>query len=207
MTETRGFQAQSLTCHRGGRLLFTGVNINLSAGDALLISGRNGVGKTSLLRQLSGLVKPDEGRLNVNGTDADDDPERYRSHISYLGHRNALKPALTVSENINFWAKLRAGTSIDEALDALNITHLADTPVRLLSSGQKRRSALARLHACGASLWLLDEPSTGLDTASRQRLDAMIANHRGKGGMVIAVAHGDLQMADAKDLRLEENAA
>lgn len=206
MTQVRGFQAQSLTCRRGGRLLFTGVNIDLSAGDALLISGRNGVGKTSLLRQLSGLVKPDEGQLTVNGTNANDDPELYRSHIAYLGHRNALKPALTVSENICFWARLRGGTSIDDALEAMNITHLADTPVRLLSSGQKRRSALARLHACGATLWLLDEPSTGLDAASRQRLDAMIDNHRKNGGMVIAVAHGDLQMADAKDLRLEENA-
>lgn len=206
MSEAQGYKVQSLACRRGGRMLFTDVSFTLDAGEALLITGKNGVGKTSLLRILSGLVKAEGGTLSMQNISADDDPEAYRIPIAYLGHRNALKPALSVIENIRFWAELRGGSRVDQAMDVMNIAHLANTPVRLLSSGQKRRSALARLYACGAKLWLLDEPSTGLDVASRARLDAMIATHREEGGMVIAVAHGDLAMADAKELRLEENA-
>lgn len=206
MSAPQGYKVQSLACRRGGRMLFTDVSFELDAGDALLISGRNGVGKTSLLRILSGLVKAEDGQLFIGEVSADDDPEAYRAPIAYLGHRNALKPALSVMDNIQFWAGLRGGTRVEDAMTAMNITHLSNTPVRLLSSGQKRRSALARLYACGARLWLLDEPSTGLDAASRKRLDAMIASHREEGGMVIAVAHGDLVMPNAKDLRLEDNA-
>ena len=206
MSVARGYKVTSLACRRGGRMLFTDVNFELKASDALLITGRNGVGKTSLLRILSGLVQAEEGSLQINDISAKDDPEAYRAPIAYLGHRNALKPALSVSDNILFWAGLRGGSKVEDAMVAMNITHLADTPVRLLSSGQKRRSALARLYACDADLWLLDEPSTGLDTASRARLDMMIAKHREDGGMVIAVAHGDLAMPDAKELRLEDNA-
>ena len=199
-----GFQVSNLACRRGGRLLFKGLSFELRPGNALLITGRNGVGKTSLLRLLSALAPAEEGDLVLNGTAQDEDTELYRSRLAYLGHRNALKPTLSVAENIQFWAGLRGNTDIDNALDALSISFLKDTPVRLLSSGQKRRTALARLKACGADLWLLDEPSTGLDQSSRQKLDAMIEQHRKTGGMVIAVAHGDLNLPDAKALKLED---
>lgn len=204
MMEASSFKVSNLACRRGGRLLFKGLNFKLSSGDALLVTGRNGVGKTSLLRLLSALAKAEEGDLILNGVDQKEDGEAYQSHLAYLGHRNALKPALSVAENIGFWAGLRGKKDIDDALSALSISFLKDTPVRLLSSGQKRRTALARLKACGTSLWLLDEPSTGLDHSSRQKLDDMIAHHRNLGGMVIAVAHGDLVMPDAKDLKLED---
>ena len=131
MSVARGYKVTSLACRRGGRMLFTDVNFELKASDALLITGRNGVGKTSLLRILSGLVQAEEGRLQINDISAKDDPEAYRAPIAYLGHRNALKPALSVSDNILFWAGLRGGSKVEDAMVALNITHLAVTPVRL----------------------------------------------------------------------------
>lgn len=198
-----GFCAQDIACKRGGRLLFEGFTLDLKAGDAALIAGPNGIGKSSLLRLLAGLAKADRGTLSLCGTIHDDDPEVYRAQLSYLGHLNAIKAPLSVQENLSFWAK---GNS-ESALDAMDIADLAHTPARFLSAGQKRRLALARVIASQTKLWLLDEPASGLDQKSRDHLDKAITHHRDGGGMVIAVAHGDLHLPHAQGVDLRELAA
>lgn len=198
-----GFHAQNIACKRGGRLLFEGFSLALKAGDAALIAGPNGIGKSSLLRLLAGLAKADRGTLSLCGTIHDDDPEAYRAQLSYLGHLNAVKAPLSVQENLEFWAK----GDIENALDAMDISNLANTPSRFLSAGQKRRLALARIIASQTKLWLLDEPASGLDQKSREHLDLAIVHHRNTGGMVIAVAHGDLHLPHAQGVDLRELAA
>ncbi|MFZ5609242.1 MAG: heme ABC exporter ATP-binding protein CcmA [Pseudomonadota bacterium] len=202
-------EVRDLACRRGGRLLFRGLEFTLAAGEALLLTGRNGVGKTSLLRLLAGLAAPAEGALSLFGVGAGDDPEAYRRPLAYLGHHNALKPAETVAANVAFWVGLRGGdkAATPAALDAMGIADLSATPVRLLSAGQRRRTALARVIAAGAKLWLLDEPATGLDSAARRRLDLAIARHRAGGGVVIAAAHGDLALPEAHACCLDDLAA
>ena len=171
-------EAVDLACVRSGRLVFDRVDLQVPAGGALLVRGPNGVGKSSLLRVLAGLLRPAAGRLS--------NPFR----TAYLGHDNALKPDRSLTQELRFWARLDgAEARWREALDRFDLAPLADLPTRVLSSGQKRRAALARTWASGAQLWLLDEPSVGLDAASIDRLAAACADHRTAGGLVIAATH------------------
>ncbi len=180
-------RATGLAAFRGERLVLEAVSLALPAGGALLLLGPNGSGKSTLLRVLAGLKRPDAG--TVEGPD----------HPAYLGHADAIKPGLTVAENLRLAA---AGHPVGPALAALGLATLAELPARMLSAGQRRRLALARLPLSRSPLWLLDEPTLGLDTASLGLLARLLASHRAAGGGVVAATHQDLELPGAETVRL-----
>lgn len=200
------FRGQELTCIRGERVVFAGLGFALDAGGALLLKGPNGSGKSSLLRLMAGLLRPASGALAWDGEAVWSDPDRHRRRLHYVGHLDAVKPALTVAENLAFWCNLHAGQpdrdAVDRALDAFAITHLTDLPVRYLSAGQKRRLNLARIVATPASLWLLDEPATALDEDAVARLEDALARHRAGGGMAAVSTHAGLAVEGAEVVEL-----
>jgi len=203
------FSGRDLSCIRGERLVFQGLNFSIDAGDALVLIGPNGSGKSTLLRVMAGLLKPATGHLAWNGEPVNDDPEEHRGRLHYVGHHDAIKPVLTVTENLTFWAGLHASgdgaaLAVEKALDILSIPHLAEIPGRFLSAGQKRRANLARIFAAPAPVWLLDEPTTALDKASIARLEDAIAEHRAGGGMVVLSTHMDVALETPKVLDLAE---
>ncbi|WP_353217148.1 heme ABC exporter ATP-binding protein CcmA [Sandarakinorhabdus sp.] len=182
---------ENLACRRGGRLLFEAMSLQVAPGGALLLSGRNGAGKSSLLRVLAGLLRPEVGAVHGGGRRA------------YLGHDVALKPRQSLGAELRYWAQLDGGLArLPAALAAMNVAALIDVPCRHLSSGQRRRAGLARVLAAGADCWLLDEPTAGLDTTSAQLLADAMAAHRSAGGMVVAAVHGDIGLADAAEVRI-----
>jgi heme exporter protein A len=193
--------AEGLAAFRGERLVFRELGFALAAGGALVLAGPNGSGKSTLLRLLAGLVPPAAGRVLWNGADAFGDLTLHAVRVGYIGHQDAVKPGLTVAENLRFAATL-GGRAAADALDALALQPLADLPVRMLSAGQKRRLALARLALTTAPLWLLDEPTLGLDTGSIARFATLLAAHRGRGGLVVAATHVPLPLPGAAELRL-----
>jgi heme exporter protein A len=197
-------EAENLACRRGERLVFAGVSFTLPRGGALLLHGPNGSGKSSLLRLLAGLTPAEAGRLLWDGAPVRDDGAAHRARLRFVGHHDAVKPALTVRENLAFWAGLQGAdaSASDAALTRLGLDRLADWPARFLSAGQRRRLALARLLLAPAPLWLLDEPTTGLDRDSVARVEAAIAAHRRSGGLVIASTHVPLGLGDAAVLAL-----
>ncbi len=199
---------EHLTCIRGDRLVFVGVDFALDRGQALLLRGPNGSGKTSLLRICAGLLPPAEGRLTVDGRAVAEDPEAFAATLQFVGHLDPLKPVLTVAENLRFWMRLSGGGGeVGAALARFGLAGLADLPARYLSAGQRRRANLARLAATPAALWLLDEPTTALDEQSTRALAELVAEHRAGGGMVMAATHIELDMPGAADLRLGSTAA
>jgi heme exporter protein A len=190
------FAGEALTCLRGERLVFENLSFRARPGEALLLTGPNGSGKSSLLRLMAGLLPPAAGRL-LWGEDAiADDPDAHRARLHYVGHLDALKPALTVAENLSFYAALRGkpanAMTLERAMEAFRLDRLADTPARFLSQGQRRRTALARLLAAPAPLWLLDEPTLALDDASLAALAAVLISHLTAGGHVIAATHAPI---------------
>ncbi len=194
-------EGRDLACWRGERAVFAGLSFTLPPGGALLLVGANGAGKSSLLRLLAGLVPITEGELLWQGADALADRLAHARRLRYLSHQDALKPSLTARENLAFFARLWGGDE-EAALEAVGLSELAELPARVLSSGQKRRLALARLALAPAPLWLLDEPTVGLDTASVERLGLLLARHRAKGGAVLAATHLPLPLPGALELRL-----
>ena len=192
--------AENLACERGGRLVFRSVSFCVGEGEALTVTGRNGAGKSSLLRMIAGLVRVAAGKIVLDGGD----PEaEIGEQAHYLGHLDALKPALTVAENLRFWAEFLGGSSgIETALDAVGLLPLADLPAAYLSAGQRRRLSIARLAAVKRPLWLLDEPTSALDAASQARLADMMRGHLGGGGLIVAATHGALRLAGARERRL-----
>jgi heme exporter protein A len=196
-------KAEGLACVRGERIVFRGLDFSLSAGEAMLLVGPNGVGKSSLLRLIAGLIPIAEGRLAWDGAPVADDPDAHRARLAYVGHLDALKPAMTLAENLGFWARLAgAEGAVETALARFDLADLADLPARFLSAGQRRRLGLARLALDTRPLWLLDEPSVSLDVASVSRLAALVAEHRARGGMVLAASHVDLGIDGASVLDL-----
>ncbi len=202
---------EGLACRRGGRLVFAGLDCRLPAGGALVLMGRNGSGKSSLLRVLATLLAPEAGRLLWGGVPVGVDIARYRARIHYVGHLDATKPALTSREMLCFWAALRGpawrnpgGPAIDAALEAFGLGAVADWPCRWLSAGQRRRLALARLVAAPGPLWLLDEPAAALDGDGEARLAAAIAEHRAAGGRVALATHQPIAMDGAAVIALDD---
>ncbi len=198
------FSGTGLACIRGERLVFENLSFRAPAGEALLLTGPNGSGKSSLLRLMAGLIAPATGRLDWNGAPVGDDPDAHRARLHYLGHLDALKPALTVSENLEFYAALHGcdAGGVGAALAAFDLERLAATPARFLSQGQRRRAALARLLAAPAPLWLLDEPTVGLDDASLGHLAAVLSAHLAGDGCVVAATHAPIAIANARRLEL-----
>lgn len=194
-------EAEGLAALRGERLVFERVRFAVPAGRALLLVGPNGSGKSTLLRMVAGLVRAAAGRLLWQGEDALADLTAHAHRVAYVGHLDAVKPGLTTAENLRFWG---TGERIAAALESLDLTRLADLPARMLSAGQKRRLALARLALSEAPIWLLDEPTLGLDTASVARFGVMLAEHRASGGVVLAATHLPLPLPGAQELRLGE---
>lgn len=201
------FHADQLACRRGDRLIFQGLGFSVQPGGALLLLGPNGSGKSSLLRLLAGLLKPTAGDI-FWGAKPVTDREAHAGRLHYLGHQDAVKPVLTVEENLLFWARLHDPQTpeprVAAALAAFNLTALAQTPGKLLSAGQRRRLALARLLAAPAPLWLLDEPSVGLDHDSVERLESVLVDHRAGGGIVALSTHAHIALPGAEVLHLNQ---
>jgi len=198
------FAGHALACRRGERLVFRGLDFALETGGALVLTGSNGSGKSSLLRLMAGLLPSQSGALSWDGEAIGSDPAAHRARLHFIGHQDALKPVLTVFETVAFWGGLRGGDEKTAAasLARFGLDHVADSPCRLLSAGQRKRVSLARLLASTAPLWLLDEPTTGLDEASTRRLEITLAEHRQAGGIVIATTHIPLALAGAQNLSL-----
>lgn len=199
------FGAKGLACERGGLSLFEGVSFSLKPGEALVVKGPNGSGKTSLLRILAGLLTPKAGAFSFEGRTSGDPESLWPGRFHYFGHAIGLKAAFTVAENLASHAALYdAKPDGKSALKAVGLNGLGNFPVRVLSEGQKRRAALARLLAVKLPLWLLDEPLAGLDTKGAAMLASLIKNHLKAGGVLVAATHRDLGIGRVKTIALGE---
>jgi heme exporter protein A len=190
--------ADNLTCERGGRIVFAGIGFSLGEGQLMQLTGPNGAGKSSLLRLIAGLNEATAGTLVLADGDSD---LTIGQQAHYIAHQEAVKTALTVEENLAFWRDFLGGGSLETALEAFALSRFASFQAGLLSAGQKRRLALARLALITRRLWLLDEPTVGLDTASLARLVAVMSAHLDRGGMIIAATH--VPLGRDPDLRLD----
>ena len=209
---TLALSVRDLAAERGGRLVFAGLGFVLESGEALNVVGRNGVGKSTLLRVLAGLLTPSAGRVSLDPPEADDRDTPIAERAHYLGHADALKSALTPLDHLGFAADLlgrgsrgSAATTPAEALDRVALAHAADLPCGYLSAGQRRRVALARLLVAARPLWLLDEPATALDLGSQAVLGDMMRRHLDGGGLIVAATHGSLGLDLVRELRLERS--
>ena len=191
--------AENLACERCGRTVFSNQNFSLGSGELLQLTGPNGAGKSSLLRLLASLSEPSHGKISLEGGAPDLTPGQ-QAH--YIAHNDASKSALTVTENLKFWRDFMGGGDLMRALQAVNLSALADYPMALLSAGQKRRLALARLALVPRAIWLLDEPSVGLDEASQKLLVALMNGHLREGGLIVATTHVALGLNPDKNLHL-----
>jgi heme exporter protein A len=192
--------AENLVLSRGGRVIVDGLSFRLSGGSALLLTGANGSGKTTLLRALAGFLRPAAGLVRLKDADAEREPGE---QMHFVGHLDGIKSHLTVQENLGFWAAyLDGGADVAGALKAFALTGLADIPAGYLSAGQKRRLALARLAAAKRPVWLLDEPTVSLDTASVALLVAAIDAHVAAGGLAVIATHIPMTIARAQEIRL-----
>jgi heme exporter protein A len=191
---------RDVRCVRGGREVFSGLDFAASSGEALAVTGANGSGKTSLLRLIAGLLTMAGGSIGLEGGEGELTlPEQ----AHYLGHRDALKPALSVSENLSFWRDFFGGEGFDskESLVAVGLDHAAQLPAAYLSAGQRRRLSIARLLTVRRPVWLLDEPTNALDAAGHSLFAGLMRDHLARGGLIIAATHVPLGV-QAKELRI-----
>src|SRR5664279_437007 len=191
---------RGVRCVRGGREVFSGLDFDASAGEALAVTGSNGSGKTSLLRLIAGLLTISGGSIGLEGGEAELTlPEQ----AHYLGHRDALKPALSVTENLAFWRDFLGGEASDDgtSLSTVGLDHAAHLPAAYLSAGQRRRLSIARLLAVRRPVWLLDEPTNALDAAGQTMFAGLMGDHLSRGGLIVAATHAPLGIA-ARELRI-----
>lgn len=193
-------QIKSLSCSRGRLIIFRDLSLELNSGDALMIVGANGSGKSSLLRIISGLLSYKAGTINWNGLNIADNLDEYRSNLCYIGHLDSIKQELTVAENFDYWRAICGVDNYNNShfYDPFKIFNFLDKPARYLSVGQKRRLALSRLFLGNSKLWLLDEPTTALDREGQSILLDCIGNHRQNGGIVIIATHHEIELDKAK---------
>lgn len=192
--------AQGLGADRGGERIFSDISFSVADGGCLLVTGPNGSGKSTLLRAIGGLLPLAEGAITLDPTS-----ETWPSVASachYLGHHNGLKQTLSVEENLRFWRDFSGEPrhSVEDALDAVALSGLGHLPFAVLSTGQRRRAAIARLLVTWRPIWLLDEPTAGLDARSEKRFTALMETHRTQGGIIIAATHWPLGLVDVQDL-------
>lgn len=189
-----------LRCVRGGREVFAGLDFAAGSGEAVAVVGRNGSGKTSLLRLIAGLLVPAGGTIALEGGDGE---LTLAEQCHYLGHRDALKPALSVAENLAFWADFLGGERFDaaESLAEVGLDHATHLPAGFLSAGQRRRLSLARLLTVRRPVWLLDEPTNALDVAGQDMFAGLMREHLAAGGMIVAATHAPLGI-ESRELRI-----
>jgi heme exporter protein A len=201
-------QAENIACRRGERLLFEGVNFQLQAGELLLLEGRNGCGKTTLLRTLALLRQSDVGQIQWNNQPIEKLAEQYLSQLTWMGHHNALKGDLSALDNLDIQCRLHGLVCSDtqrwDALEQIGLYGYEDLPTRVLSQGQKRRASLAYLLLSQAPLWILDEPFSALDIAAVDLLQSIMQKHVNQGGMLILTTHQEVALtSNINRLRLD----
>ncbi|MBS4096374.1 MAG: cytochrome c biogenesis heme-transporting ATPase CcmA [Sulfuricella sp.] len=192
-------EGKDLACVRGDRTLFSRLNFVLDAGQLLLVQGTNGSGKTSLLRMVCGLMAPAHGEIRWRGEPTSEEREAFHAEMAYFGHAPAIKEDLSAWENLEFSCRL-AGDPVSReaaelALARLGVGHCRDLPAKVLSQGQRRRVALARIPLSRAKLWILDEPLTALDVAAAQLVQTLLGEHLAEGGMAMLTTHQPLEVA------------
>ncbi|TPK40780.1 heme ABC exporter ATP-binding protein CcmA [Mesorhizobium sp. B2-5-3] len=194
--------AENLGGERGGETVFSGIGFELDQGQALVVTGPNGSGKSTLLRIVAGLLPKAEGNLLIEG--GGDEFPSIASACHYLGHQNAMKTALSVTENLRFWRDFNGGGSVgvEEALETVGLGGIGHLPFGYLSTGQRRRAGIAKLLVSQRPIWLLDEPTAGLDRDSEARFAGLMRGHCSEGGMIVAATHLPLGIEGAQTLRM-----
>lgn len=202
-------QIQNLTVNRGEERILSDLSFSVATGEALIVSGANGAGKSTLLRALAGLLTSEAGSIEIIEPDPEFAGQSVADLCHYLGGENAMKPALSVEENLLFWQEFCAQPhlDVDEALDMVGLDGLQTVPFAHLSTGQRRRIAIARLLVSYRPVWILDEPTSGLDAASEQQFAALMQAHLEDDGLIVAATHIPLGLSGAKQLVLETYSA
>jgi heme exporter protein A len=203
--------AENLSGERAGQLIFAGIGFRLDEGEALVVTGANGSGKSTLLRVLAGLLPIASGSFALQDHQGDEENPRPAEYMHYMGHLNGLKPALSVGENLGFWQKYcpNPSASVETALEEVALAGIAHVPAAYLSTGQKRRVAIARLLVSHKPVWIVDEPTSGLDKASENLFAKLIEKHLSNGGIVVAATHQPLNLSNkvikvTKSLNLDQ---
>lgn len=192
--------ADNLTVERGGRIVLDDLSFSVASGELLALTGPNGAGKSTTLRLIAGLIRPGAGAIRLDPADEDG----IAAHVHYLGHLDALKSTLSLAENLAFWQRLwrGGGFGVDAALERVGLASLADLPAGILSAGQRRRVAIARILVSDRPIWLLDEPTTALDAAAETILGDLIGEHLANRGIVVAATHRPLPVAPSATVAL-----
>ena len=191
------FEIKNISCIRGNKLLFENLNFKLNNKELLVIKGANGSGKTTLLKILSGLLKPISGSIIVNKKDINLLKDEYFKYFEYIGHENAIKSALTVRENLNFYLKIKKDLTkknFEKAIKIFNLKNLLNIKIENLSSGEKRRVSLSRLILSNSKIWFLDEPTNGLDKINTLNFFKILKKHLQLNGLAVIASHDDIKM-------------